>query len=129
MANFRRVAIFRHLSQVRSAKEVDLRSDIWALGVILYELLSGVNPFHGDSMGDTFARILSESPAPLRTLRPDVPEDLEATISQCLQRSPEKRLSSTGELASRLLPFAPLEGELSTFGPRFPPACTIQLGR
>ena len=64
--------------QVRSSKDVDGRSDIWALGVILYELITGTNPFVGESLGATFAKIISESPPPVRTQRPDVPEDLEA---------------------------------------------------
>jgi serine/threonine protein kinase len=93
--------------QVRSAKEVDPRSDIWALGVILYELLSGVQPFRGTTMGETFARILTESPVPVRTLRADVPEGLATAISQCLQRDREQRIQSIGELASKLLPFGP----------------------
>ena len=99
--------------QVRSAKEVDPRSDIWALGVILYELLSGVQPFRGTTMGETFARILTESPAPIRSLRADLPQGLANAIAQCLQRDREKRPQGVGELAAKLLPFAPPDGRRS----------------
>jgi serine/threonine-protein kinase len=92
--------------QVRSSKEVDPRTDIWALGVILYELLTGVAPFRADSIGETFARILSESPAPIRAIRPEIPEGLATVIAQCLEREPSRRASSVGELAAKLLPFA-----------------------
>jgi serine/threonine protein kinase len=99
--------------QVRSAKEADARADIWALGVIVYELVTGRSPFAGETLGETFARILSETPAPLHELRPDVPEGLGAAVARCLERNVERRVQTVAELASRLAPFAPPESALS----------------
>jgi serine/threonine-protein kinase len=99
--------------QVRNAKAVDARSDIWAIGVILYELFTGRGPFAGATLGDTLARIVADTPSSLRATRPDVPEGLEAVIMQCLERNVDRRIQSVGELAAKLLPFAPREAELS----------------
>ena len=95
--------------QVQSTKDVDARSDVWSLGVILYELLTGVSPFQAQSLGQTFANILSESPAPIRKLRSEVPKGLEAAVSRCLERDVTRRTQTVRELASSLLPFAPPE--------------------
>jgi serine/threonine-protein kinase len=99
--------------QVRSAKGVDARSDIWSLGVIFYELLAGVAPFVGETLGDMLVKITSEPPPPIQHARPDLHPELVATINQCLERSLEARVQSVADLAARLLPFATREAALS----------------
>jgi hypothetical protein len=99
--------------QVRSTKSVDVRSDVWSLGVILYEFLTGVSPFVGDTIGETFARILSEPPAALRRRRPDVPATLEALIFRCLERDLGRRMPSVVELARQLVPFGSREAAIT----------------
>ncbi|MDP9000855.1 MAG: serine/threonine protein kinase, partial [Myxococcota bacterium] len=99
--------------QVRNAKSVDARSDIWAIGVILYELLTGASPFAGETVGEVFARIVTETPASLGQLRAEVPEGLARAVAQCLERDLRRRVQSVGALASMLLPFASAEARLS----------------
>lgn len=92
--------------QMTSAKHVDPRADVWALGVILHELLTGGLPFMGDTLPELCAQILTERPRLLRELRPDAPEELEQIILGCLEREREKRCGSVAELAVALRPFA-----------------------
>ncbi|MDX2050930.1 MAG: serine/threonine-protein kinase [Polyangiaceae bacterium] len=88
--------------QVRDAKKVDARSDIWALGVILQELLTGEPVFKADTLPGICAAIAADAPAPLRTLRPDAPTELEAVILKCLEKDPAARYQTVRELMSAL---------------------------
>jgi eukaryotic-like serine/threonine-protein kinase len=92
--------------QVRSAASVDSRTDIWSLGVVMYELLTGEPPFHADGPGEIFAAILGEDPPPLREKRPDVPEAFAAMVHRCLERDKDRRFADVGELARAVAPFA-----------------------
>ncbi|MEA2752080.1 MAG: eukaryotic-like serine/threonine-protein kinase [Myxococcales bacterium] len=92
--------------QLRSSKNVDARADIWAMGVILYELLTGVVPFEGDTLGALFSAIL-ETDAPRVSSRiPDVPAGLDAIVLRCLQRRPDDRFATAADLEQQLAPFA-----------------------
>ena len=99
--------------QMQSSKDVDPRSDIWALGVILYELLSGDSPFTANTMPELVARILSSPPEPLRNRRPDAPVALEAVILKCLERDRQRRYQNVGEFSVALMPFAPKRAKAS----------------
>jgi len=93
--------------QMKSARDVDLRTDIWALGVILYESLTGNPPFLGNSIPEISAKILLEDPRPVIELRANVPKELSDLTMRALQKQPDKRFPNVSELAIALLPFAP----------------------
>ncbi|HEY1958843.1 MAG TPA: serine/threonine-protein kinase [Polyangiaceae bacterium] len=99
--------------QLRSAKNVDARADIWALGVILYELLTGKVPFNGETLGELFIAILEQPPPPVMAIRPDVPQILSDAVMRCLQRQIEYRFSNVAELAQTLAPCAPARSFVS----------------
>ena len=92
--------------QLASAKTVDARSDIWTIGVILYELIGGVVPFIADTMPGVVAMILQNKPTPLRELRADCPEELAAVIAKCMTTNVDMRYADVAELANALAPFA-----------------------
>jgi serine/threonine-protein kinase len=89
--------------QMRSAKHVDARTDLWSLGAILYHLLAARTPFVADSVPMMCALVLSEEPDPLP--RAGVPPELAAIVMRCLAKDPAMRWRNLGELAAALVPF------------------------
>ena len=80
-------------------EEADARSDIWSLGAVLYEMLTGCLPFRGEQLGGVIRSILEDSPEPADRHRPDVPADLQAIVARVLQKDPQRRGNrSAGEM-------------------------------
>jgi eukaryotic-like serine/threonine-protein kinase len=92
--------------QMRSTRDVDTRTDIWALGAILHEALCGRPPFEGETITQLSANVLLEEPTRLDALRPDLPEGLADVVWRALRKNPAERFAHVGELALALLPFA-----------------------
>jgi serine/threonine protein kinase len=96
--------------QIREPDAVDLRADIWALGAVLHELLTGVPLYSSSSAPGLFAAIAADAPTLASHLRPEVPAELESVVLRCLEKAPEARFADVGELARQLKPFASTEG-------------------
>jgi serine/threonine protein kinase len=99
--------------QVRDPHGVDFRADVYALGAILYELLSGVPPFEAESAPALLAMVAADAPTPLYSLRPDLPDALEQAVMRCLAKSRDLRFSNIAELSLALRPFASAESTSS----------------
>lgn len=93
--------------QLRSTKTIDCRADIWALGGILFQLLTGHTPYDARTVADLCAMLLRDPPAPPSRYRNDLPLELEAVILRCLEREPADRYQNVSQLADALTPFAP----------------------
>lgn len=106
--------------QVR-AQAVDHRADIFGLGVILYEMLTGQRTFGGDSAAEVMAAILKEEPPPVSQRMP-VPPALERVVQRCLEKSPDERFQSAQDLAFGLEALAPSSAVSSDAIPETPPA-------
>lgn len=97
---------FASPEQLTRPEAIDGRTDVWALGVVLYQALSGKLPFTADTIPALYSQIIGKAPAPFPNER-EVPAALVAVIMRCLSRSPEDRFPNMLELARALLPYAP----------------------
>ena len=88
--------------QMRSARRAEARSDIYALGAVLYRMLVGRPPFHAESITELSAMVMRDPPPPLATLRSDIPPELDAVVMRCLEKDPDRRYSGVLELIDAL---------------------------
>ncbi|HUA58499.1 MAG TPA: protein kinase [Verrucomicrobiae bacterium] len=79
-------------------KKLDYRSDIFSLGQVMYEMVTGAHAFGGDSQASIIASLLRDEPKPISELRPDVPPELDYLISRCLRKEPERRVQTMADL-------------------------------
>jgi serine/threonine-protein kinase len=89
-----------------AGSDVDGRTDVWSLGIVLYELLSQTTPFRRDSALATLGAIAHDKPTPLRQLRSDVPSGLESIIERCLTKARDQRYDSADQLERALAEYA-----------------------
>jgi serine/threonine-protein kinase len=97
--------IYMSPEQISSPKDVDARSDIWSVGVVLYEVLTGQRPFRGETVLAICADVMNREPDPPSTHNAEIPPELDEVVLQCISRDPKARYSDIGELAGALADF------------------------
>jgi serine/threonine-protein kinase len=85
-----------------SGRPTDFHSDQFSFGSLLYEMVTGKQPFHGETVPQTLAAIIEDDPKPIASLNPEVPGAIEAIVHRCMAKKPERRYASTQELARQL---------------------------
>jgi eukaryotic-like serine/threonine-protein kinase len=93
---------FMSPEQLQGAPDVDARADIWGLGVVLYELLTGKLPFEGEGLAQLCTSILTKPHVPLSAVHPDATLEIEAVVARCLEKDRDKRYQNIAELAQDL---------------------------
>ncbi|MEZ4301759.1 MAG: serine/threonine-protein kinase [Polyangiaceae bacterium] len=98
--------LFMSPEQAVSTRDVDARSDVWSMGVVLYNLLTGRTPFEAATVMAVCMKVIQTEAAPPSALRPDLPPDLVAVVMRCLSKDRNHRYANAAELAAALAPFA-----------------------
>jgi len=136
-------ALYMSPEQMQETRGVDHRTDVYSMGIALFELLAGRQPFYAETLPQLCAEVLTGVPTPLSAYRPDISADLAARIEKAYERDKNKRYQSIAEFAVALAPFAPersratierlarmgglappARSETSSSGIRVPPATT-----
>ncbi len=120
--------------QARGAKDIDHRADVYALGVILYQALSGQLPFAAESFPMLVLKVCTEAPSPLSAVRADLPEAVVSLVARMLEKDPAARPSSCGEVKAVLAPFAsdlrapPVQRHVAASAATFPGDAPLAVG-
>ncbi|HRG96357.1 MAG TPA: protein kinase, partial [Polyangiaceae bacterium] len=104
--------------QLRSARSVDERADLWSLGVVLHELVTGALPFEADTLTELTARVISDEPTRPSSVRGGVSPELDRVVARCLSKDRDKRYRNVAELARDLEPLAGDVGTTSSVAAR-----------
>lgn len=95
--------VYMSPEQARGSKSTDHRSDIYSLGVVLYECLTGVTPHSADSFNELLFKIVLETPPSPRSLRAEIDQELDSIVVRCLDKTPETRIQTAAELETQLV--------------------------